>query len=88
MYIQTSCNWAGVYPSPPTQPNPPAFETAAASGPPEARAIPARMMGYLIPSALHSGVERVRSDMVGKSKWVVQGEFVFCGIPSTGETRK
>ena len=37
---------------------PPALETAAASGPPEVLAMPASMMGYLMPSSLHSGVLR------------------------------
>lgn len=37
-------------------PIPPAFDTAAAKGPPEVRAIPASIMGYLIPRSLVSGV--------------------------------
>ena len=43
------------------QPMPPALETAAARGAPEARAIPASMMGYWMPRSLHSGVVRVVS---------------------------
>jgi hypothetical protein len=35
---------------------PPALETAAARGPPEVRAMPASIMGYLMPRSLHSGV--------------------------------
>jgi len=35
---------------------PPAFETAAARGPPDVLAMPASMMGYLMPRSLHSGV--------------------------------
>lgn len=46
----------GVYPNPPIQPNPPALLTAAASGPPEVRAMPARIMGCLIPSKVVRGV--------------------------------
>ena len=46
-------------------PIPPAFETAAASGPPDALAMPASMMGYLMPTSLHSGVVReVTVDML------------------------
>lgn len=37
---------------------PPALETAAARGPPEVRAMPARSMGYLMPSRSHSWVWR------------------------------
>src|SRR6266480_5880002 len=40
-------------------PKPPALDTAAARGPPEVRAMPARIMGYLIPRSLHNGVRRV-----------------------------
>jgi hypothetical protein len=39
-------------------PIPPALDTAAARGPPEVRAMPASMIGYLIPKSLHSGVFR------------------------------
>ena len=46
------------------QPMPPAFETAAASGPPEVRAMPANRMGYLIPKSLHSGVWRLGVDIL------------------------
>lgn len=35
---------------------PPAFETAAARGAPDVLAIPARRIGYLMPSKVHSGV--------------------------------
>lgn len=45
-------------------PNPPALETAAASGPPEVRAMPARRMGYLMPRSLQRGVERGGGDIV------------------------
>jgi hypothetical protein len=47
-------------------PMPPALVTAAARGPPDVRAMPASMMGYLMPSSLHSGVLRVgiEDDMV------------------------
>ena len=38
------------------QPRPPAFETAAARGPPLVRAMPARRMGCLISSRVVSGV--------------------------------
>ena len=41
---------------------PPALETAAARGPPEVRAMPASIMGYLMPSSLHSGVLRGAGD--------------------------
>lgn len=58
----TSCNCAGVYPSPPIVPIPPAFDTAAARGPPEVRAMPASIMGYLIPKSLVSGVLRTGGD--------------------------
>jgi hypothetical protein len=40
-------------------PRPPALETAAARGPPEVRAMPARRMGYLIPRRVQRGVVRV-----------------------------
>lgn len=48
-------------------PSPPALETAAARGPPEVRAMPARRMGYLMPRRLQSGVRRggTGSAMVG-----------------------
>ena len=62
--LLTSCNCCGEYPRPPIQPMPPALETAAARGPPDVLAIPASMMGYLIPSSLHSGVERVGVDIL------------------------
>ena len=39
-------------------PMPPALLTAAARGPPEVRAMPASMIGYLMPRSLHSGVWR------------------------------
>lgn len=35
---------------------PPAFETAAARGAPDVLAIPARRIGYLMPSKVQSGV--------------------------------
>jgi hypothetical protein len=54
----TSCNCVGVYPRPPIVPIPPALDTAAASGPPDVRAMPASMMGYLMPRSLVSGVLR------------------------------
>jgi hypothetical protein len=41
---------------------PPAFVTAAARGPPDVLAMPASMMGYLMPSSLHSGVESAGGD--------------------------
>lgn len=56
--VHTSCSCLGEYPSPPIQPIPPALDTAAASGPPDVRAMPASITGYLIPSNLHSGVFR------------------------------
>ena len=62
----TSCNCFGVYPSPPIVPMPPAFDTAAANGPPDVRAMPASMMGYLIPSSLVSGVLRAGGDDIFK----------------------
>ena len=37
-------------------PMPPALETAAARGPPDVRAMPASMMGCLMPRRVHSGV--------------------------------
>lgn len=46
----------GVYPRPPIHPNPPALLTAAASGPPEVRAMPARIIGCLILSRVVKGV--------------------------------
>jgi hypothetical protein len=61
----TSCSCFGVYPKPPIVPIPPALVTAAARGPPDVRAMPASMMGYLMPSSLHSGVLRAGGeDMV------------------------
>lgn len=39
-------------------PRPPALETAAAKGAPDARAMPARRMGCLIPRSLERGVCR------------------------------
>ena len=53
---------------------PPALETAAARGPPDVRAMPASMMGYLMPRSLHSGVFRggggamVTADMCTRHK--------------------
>ncbi len=48
------------------QPTPPAFDTAAARGPPEVLAIPARRMGYLQPSKVHNGVwSACGEDMMG-----------------------
>lgn len=41
---------------------PPALDTAAARGPPDVLAMPASMMGYLMPSSLHSGVLRGGGD--------------------------
>ena len=38
------------------QPTPPALDTAAARGPPEVLAIPAKRIGYLQPSKVHNGV--------------------------------
>lgn len=38
------------------QPRPPEFDTAAARGPPDVRAIPARRMGCLMLRSLVSGV--------------------------------
>lgn len=46
----------GVYPRPPIHPKPPALLTAAARGPPDVRAMPARIMGCLIPSRVVRGV--------------------------------
>jgi hypothetical protein len=60
--LLTSCSCLGLYPSPPIVPMPPAFVTAAAKGPPDVLAMPASMMGYLIPSSLHSGVDRAGVD--------------------------
>lgn len=60
--LRTSWSCAGEYPRPPIVPIPPALETAAARGPPEVLAMPASMMGYLIPSSLHSGVLRGGGD--------------------------
>ena len=37
-----------MYPSPPMQPRPPALDTAAARGPPDVRAMPARRIGCLM----------------------------------------
>lgn len=37
-------------------PNPPALETAAANGPEEVRAMPARIIGYSMPSRSQRGV--------------------------------
>ena len=48
----------GVYPSPPMQPKPPAFETAAARGPPEVLAMPASRMGCLMLRRVVRGVVR------------------------------
>jgi hypothetical protein len=45
-------------------PIPPAFDTAAAKGPPDVLAMPARRMGYLIPRSLHSGVSSLRDDIL------------------------
>lgn len=45
-------------------PIPPAFETAAARGPPDVLAMPASMIGYLIPNSLHNGVVRVGVDAI------------------------
>lgn len=39
-------------------PRPPALETAAARGPPDVRAMPARMMGYWMPRSWERGVWR------------------------------
>jgi hypothetical protein len=38
------------------QPMPPAFDTAAARGAPDVLAMPARRIGYLMPSRVHNGV--------------------------------
>ena len=62
--VHTSCSCCGEYPRPPIHPIPPAFETAAASGPPDVRAIPASMIGYLMPRSLHSGVVRLGCDIL------------------------
>lgn len=43
-------------------PIPPALDTAAASGPPEVRAMPASMIGYLMPSNFVNGVVRGGGD--------------------------
>jgi hypothetical protein len=40
-----SFNWAGVYPTPPITPRPPALETAAAKRAPDVCPIPARKIG-------------------------------------------
>lgn len=45
-------------------PRPPALETAAARGPEEVRAMPARRIGYLIPRREQRGVWRVGGDIV------------------------
>lgn len=45
-------------------PRPPALETAAARGPEEVRAMPARRMGYWMPRRVQRGVWRVGGDMV------------------------
>lgn len=63
-------------------PIPPAFDTAAANGPPDVRAMPASMMGYLIPSSLVSGVFRGGGDdddddddiLTGANTSVTQGQ--------------
>jgi len=44
------------------QPIPPAFDTAAARGPPEVQAMPARRIGYLILRREQSGVWRKGGD--------------------------
>ena len=63
---------------------PPALETAAARGPPEVRAMPASIMGYLIPSSLHSGVFRgAGDDMV-----VVKGVGVYQELSKGSEQRR
>jgi hypothetical protein len=51
-------------PRPPIVPMPPALDTAAASSPPDVRAMPASMMGYLMPSSLVSGVFRAGGAMI------------------------
>jgi len=53
-------------------PIPPALDTAAASGPPDVRAMPASMMGYLMPKSLVSGVFRGGGDDIVDSK--LEGE--------------
>lgn len=45
-------------------PSPPALDTAAARGPEDVRAMPARTIGYSIPSRSHRGVRRVGRAMV------------------------
>lgn len=47
---------------------PPALDTAAASGPPEVRAMPASMIGYLIPSNFVNGVVRGGGDDILSSR--------------------
>ena len=54
-------------------PRPPAFETAAARGPPEVRAIPARMMGYLMPRRVQMGVE---SRGIEEDDWGAEEDMV------------
>lgn len=49
------------------QPIPPAFDTAAANGPPEVLAMPASMIGCLIPRILQRGVVIYGEDILGKS---------------------
>lgn len=44
-------------------PSPPALETAAARGPEEVRAMPARMTGYSIPRREQRGVERMGREL-------------------------
>lgn len=63
------------------QPIPPALDTAAARGPPDVRAIPASMIGYLMPSSLHSGVFRdgVEDDIVLVGR-AIRPETVADGI--------
>jgi hypothetical protein len=48
---------------------PPAFETAAARGAPDVLAMPARRIGYLMPSKVHSGVwSACGEDIMGDQK--------------------
>ena len=61
-------------------PRPPAFETAAARGPEDVRAIPARRMGYSIARSSHSGVFKVGRDIAAVySMRVIFGSTVYFG---------